>query len=111
MIIEENRVGDVYVVSVDGRLDATTWQSFHNCIIELFDKGEKKILIDFSKVEYISSLGLRALILAGRKMNSVKGKLVLCSLQKSVQDVFEVSGFTSLFPTFGSSEEAIQNFS
>jgi anti-anti-sigma factor len=60
------------------------------------------------KLEYISSAGLRVVLMAVKELRSRQGKLVLCSLNEYVREVFEVSNFTSIIPIAETVEEALK---
>ena len=72
------------------------------------DKNEEKdLLLDLGGVDYISSAGLRAILLIGRKLNAMSGYLRFCNLGGMVKEVFSISGFNSLFPVYASLTEAL----
>ena len=64
-------------------------------INELLAKGTQKLLIDFAKLDYISSAGLRVLLIAAKRLKESDGRFAICSLNDNVADVFAVSGFGS----------------
>jgi len=70
--------------------------------------GDRYIVVDLSSVEYISSAGLRALLAALKRQKSLGGTLVLCSLHPYVKEVFEMTGFSRIFTTCSSKEEAFR---
>jgi anti-anti-sigma factor len=72
-------------------------------------KGQTtRLLFDLSALEYLSSAGLRVLLTAAKEMRRKDGKLVLCSLNEFVKEIFEVSGFQSLIPIVDSVESGIE---
>ena len=77
---------------------------------ELIEKGEKKILVHFGKLDYISSAGLRILLIAAKQLKAAGGELRLCCLNEVVKEVFDISGFTTIFNVFGSETEALEGF-
>ena len=68
------------------------------------------MIIDFAELEYICSSGLRVIIQAAKKLKSVEGNLVLCSMQDYIQEVFEISGFDTFLKIFSSKDEAMDSF-
>lgn len=78
-------------------------------ILAEIDSGARRFVIDLSQLDYISSSGLRVILLAAKRLNSTAGKLVLCCLTDNVRQVFELAGFLSLFRFYGSRDEAINN--
>jgi anti-anti-sigma factor len=61
---------------------------------------EKNILLDFKELEYISSAGLRSVLIAAKKAKELQGKFALACLAKMVKDVFDLSGFSSIIQIY-----------
>lgn len=91
MNINANLDGNVCTLAVDGRIDALTAPQFEQTFNEYSEKCDKMIF-DFAQTEYISSAGLRVIIIAHRTMES-KGGLVLKNLNKNVETIINVTGF------------------
>lgn len=100
----------VNVVYLSGSLDTNTSSQAETRIKKLIDWGSMKILIDLSGIDYISSAGLRILLVVSKKLNKIGGKLRLCSLNETVQEVFDISGFTMIFDLFESEDQAMKDF-
>jgi len=98
----------VLVVSVTGRMDAVSAPDFDTQVEERVDKGETSLVLDLSGLDYISSAGLRSMLTLAKKLKTKEGDLVLFGLQDVVNEVFEVSGFSTIFEIFGSLEEAME---
>jgi len=111
MRIKEKRIGDVVVLEFEGRLDSSSLKEMEDKLPGLVDSGEHKILLDFGGLDYINSAGLRVLILAGKQLKRMGGKIVLCSLRDYIQEVFDISGFSSFFPICSNEQEALKEFS
>ena len=111
MEITERKVGDVCVVGITGRLDSGTSESFAQRLHHLIDGGERRLVIDGETLEYISSTGLRVLLVAAKRLKAVDGKIVLSSLKPHILEVFEIAGFKSIFPIYGSADQAAQQTS
>ena len=111
MEITERKVGDVCIVSVTGRLDSGSSESFAQRLHHLIDGGERRLVIDGEKLEYISSTGLRVLLVAAKRLKAVDGTIVLSSLRPHILEVFEIAGFKSIFPIYGNVDEAAQHSS
>ena len=99
--------GALVVVPV-GRLDSTTSPKFDQHLAALAASGERGLVIDFGDVEYISSAGLRVLLLLARHMRDQKGRLALCALGDRVRQVFELAGFVPLFQIRESRADAVR---
>lgn len=93
--IKVKKEGEEYTFSLDGRLDTITSPNLEEKINEVIDDA-KKLIMDFSNLEYISSAGLRVLLGAVQAMED-KGEMVVCNLTPSVEEVFELTGFVNLF--------------
>ncbi len=65
-------------------------------------------MIDMSRLDYVGSTGLCVFLLAAKRMDAAKGKMVLCSLRDEVRQVFEITGFSSFLTIAGSVEEAVK---
>ena len=108
MQIQAKKDQNVLIVSVEGRMDTVSAPEFQKRLEDLLDQGETGILMDFGKLEYVSSAGLRSILVAAKKAKSLGGTVSCCSLQDMVRKVFDVSGFTGMLPVFDSLEEALK---
>ncbi len=89
--IDEN---GVLTISVEGSIDTLTASEFESKVIKALD-GVKKLILDFAKVEYVSSAGLRTIILLNEKMEEKEG-MTIKNINDEVRDVFEMTGFDEL---------------
>ena len=105
MQIGEQRLDGVIVLAPTGRIDSTTSDELDRALGHALDAGERRVIIDFGAVEYISSAGLRVLLVAGKRIRT--GHLVLCSLTEPVRQVFDLAGFLPLFAIERSRESAL----
>ena len=110
MEINEQVTDQCLIIGITGRLDTTNYSMLEKKLMELIDSNHTKILVDCSKMDYISSSGLRILLMALKKITLVKGKFVLCGLQENIHEIFEISGFTSIFEIYLSKEDALKVF-
>lgn len=83
------------IIQLIGKLDSDTAAKVDTVFTETM--ASEHVLLDFSKLKYISSAGLRILLLAAKKVQQAQGKLILYSLQPNVREIFDLSGFTSMF--------------
>lgn len=110
MNIKEAKKDKATVITVEGRLDSSTSGVLEKKLLSLMETGEKNFLLDFAGMDYISSAGLRVLLMAAKKTKPAGGKVVLSALTDNVKEVFDIAGFTSIFTIFTTQEEAIQSF-
>jgi anti-anti-sigma factor len=95
-IVEEQRDG-VLIVTLSGRVDSVSSPELETALLRHLASGEKRVLVDFAGVEYISSAGLRVLLLLAKKLKDADGRLVLSAMPESVRLVFELAGFLAIF--------------
>ncbi len=95
-------------LQVFGRMDAVTAPEFENECQKHIDAGETVMVVDLAGLEFISSAGLRSILATAKKLKSAGGKMVFCNLSGMVKEVFQVSGFASMFPMADSLDEALQ---
>jgi len=98
---------DLLIVSVDGRIDTISAPDFQHQMEAIIQRGDKRIVMDLERLDYISSAGLRSILYTAKKVRSLGGTVSCCALQTMVQKVFDVSGFTGLIPVYGSVDEAL----
>jgi anti-anti-sigma factor len=106
MEITEHRPADVVTLSLSGKLDTNTAKAFQDQILARIESGERRIVGDLEQLGDISSAGLRVIMLAGQRLSSVNGKVVLCSLKHPIREVFDIAGFVSIFSIYGSHDDA-----
>jgi len=107
MEISDTQVNGIHVLDVTGRIDSGTAKSLEDKVVGVLDGGAKALVIDLSKVEFVSSAGLRVFLLAAKRLKAAGGKYGLAGLQPPVREVFEVSGFSKIFSLFTDRAEAL----
>lgn len=98
---------DTKIIMLQGKLDTNSTPDVESEINSLLDSGANKLLINFEKLSYISSTGLRLLLATAKRLQSSEGDLRVCSLNEMATEVFELSGFTSIINVFASEQEAL----
>jgi len=99
------------VVKVAGRVDSATAPKLAEEIAQVHDRGQFKIVIDMTELDFISSAGLRVLIAAlkaSKRYN--RGDLLLDAMQDNIKSVFELAGFTQIFKIYDTVLDAVGNF-
>ena len=94
MTINQERDGNWLTLRPEGRLDTSTAPALEEIVMNSFD-GLIQVTMDFEKLEYLSSAGLRVLLAAQKKMNK-QGEMVLRNVNETVMEVFEVTGFVDI---------------
>lgn len=95
------------LVTIDGRIDTTNYNEFEQAMNQLFNDNVKAIYLDCSGLTYISSSGLRVFLTVQKKMMSTGGKFLLFAMQPAIKEIFDISGFSSIFSIFETKEEAL----
>ena len=111
--LEVEDIGDVTVVNFVDRkiLDEQNIQIIGEQLFSLVDEvGRRKILLNFGNVEYLSSAALGKLITLNRKLQAVRGKLILCNLDPTIVEVFEVTRLNKFFTIRKEEQEGLQSF-
>ncbi len=106
MKIDEENDGNLLVVKPVGKLDSVHGPDLEKAILGALERGDRNLLLDMSEVTYISSRGLRVFLLGAKKAKAEGGKISICALQEFVREVFDLSGFLTLFDVFESVAEA-----
>lgn len=107
MEVREESVGVVTVMGVKGRIDSTTAPRLGQALAGTLAAAKNRLVLDLHATEYLSSAGLRVLLLAAKQVDQAQGKLVLCGLNDRVRDVFQISGFDSILTVCGHRDEAL----
>ena len=107
--MEKNEANGVIILKPAGRIDHTNASSFQAELLPFLEacaKGGPKILLDFSSIEYISSVGLRVLIMAAKQLKLIPGGIAVAGLQPVVSEIFKISRFEYVLPIHDSIEVA-----
>ncbi len=112
MKIKETILKDISSINLKGRFDANTSDAVESFIRERIEKGRSRFVLNMENVSFISSAGLRVVIIIARELrNEHQGDLHIAVLQPSVKRVFEISGLNNIFKIFDDEPTAIQAFS
>jgi len=95
MDIQEETIDDATILVPLSRVDSATAKAFEARVIAAVGTGTARIIIDFSQLDYISSAGLRV-VLVGAKMTRAPRKFALCGMKPHIREVFDVSGFSKI---------------
>lgn len=95
MKIMEEEIRDSIKISISGNVENNTCKEFQNCLLETFQRT-KKVILDFGEVNYINSMGLRALLLTLQKAENVQGELIVKNVNDNIMDLFRITGFDEM---------------
>jgi len=107
MTLAIEKIGDVLLVKPAGQIHSANAAEIEAQLNAQVQAGEHKVLIDMSDLAFISSAGLRVLLVLAKRLKQEGGKLVLCALNPQVLEVMEISGFLSILTTVGTRDEAL----
>ena len=110
MDLRDQVVAGAVVLRPGGRIDHRSASGFAAALQPYLDQcrdGAGSVVLDLSETEYMSSVGLRVLMLAARQVNGQSGRIVLCGLQPVMREIIEISRFHLVLEVFGSPEEAL----
>ncbi|WP_168120991.1 STAS domain-containing protein [Paenibacillus sp. HB172176] len=108
MNLEAHEWKGVTVFPLEGRLDGNNATTAEQAFLQLLAEGKQQFIFDFSELQYISSAGLRVVLVAAKKLRASKGRMVCACLGEQVYDVFEMSGFTNILEMAATKEEALE---
>lgn len=95
------------IVSPSGRIDATTSPQLERMLREPLETGQRLLLVDLSRVTYMSSTGLRLLLIAAKQLRQRQGRLLLCCPQPPVERVLLLTGLAGILPLYRTREAAL----
>ena len=111
MEISIRKVNDVLVVDMAGRLVTETSGYASDEMVQIAKSGNSKVVLNLDKLEYISSAGLRIILVAAKLLRTSGGELKICHANAIVNQVMETSGFKNLLPMYDSENNALAAFS
>ena len=114
MQVTVSHFADVLVIAAGGRIDYLNADELKTTLlpqIEKYGVEGGRIVLDLSQLEYISSAGLRVLMIAAKEARARRGKMLAVALQPVVREIFEISRFTLVFEIFDSLQEALSKIS
>jgi len=98
---------EVIIVMPDEQLDTNTSPEAEKMLMAQLDAGESRIVIDFSKTDYMSSAGLRVILKTASLLQEKGGGFALCNGNEQIVEVLEISGFLEIVKHFPSMKEAV----
>ena len=110
MELQSRRTANTIILSPNGRIDQEHADSFKQSLDPYLSEckaGSASVVLDFSGVSYISSVGLRALMLAARQVKAQGGHIVIAALTPIVGEVFEISRFNLVYKVFPDVDAAL----
>jgi stage II sporulation protein AA (anti-sigma F factor antagonist) len=107
MTLAIEKIGDILVVSLEGQINSGNAAALEADLLSQLDKGEQRIVLDLTNLNYISSAGLRVVLVLAKRLKQSEGALTLCGMQPHVLEVFDISGFLAILVVTATREEAL----
>ena len=108
MEIGVDRQENTLIASAGGRIDGVNAREFENALRGTINDDDKAVVVDLEGLSYISSAGLRAILLIAKTLSQRGSKFALCSLSEPIREVFEISGFDKIVSIHDTRSEAVQ---
>jgi len=108
MQVSEEKNGNVLVLDLSGRLDSATSPEFEKILLGHVGSGDNRLVLDLAGLDYISSAGLRILLMGAKRTRQEAGAMVLCNLKAPIAEVLRMSGFLAILSVTPSRDEALE---
>lgn len=102
-----DKTDNALVFQPEGQINSANAAAFESDLMAQVDKGEHRVVLDLARLDYVSSAGLRVVLLLAKKLKQAGGALVLCDLQPSVREVLEISGFLAILTVCDNRAQAL----
>ena len=109
MDVTTERQDGVLSAQVGGRIDGSNAATFEEAIRKAIEESDRAVIMDFEQLSYISSAGLRAILVTAKSLWKQDTKFALCSLSDQIRRVFKSSGFDRMIAIHGSRREALDS--
>lgn len=107
MTLAIEKVGPALVVSPQGQINSANAAAVEAALIQHIENGQNKLVLDLAGLDYISSAGLRVMLLVAKRLKQQTGALALCNIQPHVREVFDISGFLAILTVVESRADAL----
>jgi anti-anti-sigma factor len=108
--LSERTIGQVMILRPGGRIDSQSSPEFETAINARLGTT-RNVVLDFADVPYISSAGLRVVLVIAKRMSQSNGQFALAGLKPEIYSVFKISGLTNVLKIFDAPEGALEAFS
>lgn len=106
MDIDVERKNGTLIAQVAGRVDSANAREFEQALSNAIG-DDSRVILDLGELSYISSSGLRVLLLVAKALRNKGAEFALCSLSDPIREVFEISGFDKIIPIYGSLADVV----
>ena len=107
--IKIEEIDDITIFSIEGHFDSSMTNAVNEKVHDVLESSSVKIIFNLAKLNYIASSGLRILLFVAKKIKAKDGQVLLCSVDKNVQRILDISGLTELLPSRENVDAAIKS--
>ncbi|WP_024538031.1 STAS domain-containing protein [Comamonas badia] len=107
MDIITETTGNATIVALQGQVNSANAQALEVQLVALVDAGARQLVLDCAGLDYISSAGLRLVLVLAKRLKLEGGRLVLCAMRSHVHEVFDISGFLAILDVQPTREGAL----
>lgn len=111
MELEFERTDDLVVVTACMRVDGSNARDFEQALRDIIQDNDCALVLDFGPLTYISSAGLRAILLTAKNLQKRGARFGVCTLSTPIREVFAISGFDKIIPTYETKSKAVASLS
>ncbi len=111
MDVTSQRTDAALIVSAEGRVDGANARKFQKAVENVINDGDRAVVLDMAGLNYISSAGLRSILLIAKGLQKRNSQFAVCSLQDPIREVFRIVGFDKIVSIYDSQGEAIDSLS
>jgi anti-anti-sigma factor len=111
LTIHEEKLDGAAVYRLQGRVHGGTADHLEERLLDAIDGGERRFAVDCAGLDYISSAGVRVLSVVGGRLQTLGGQLVLFAVEENVQDILNITGLATVFPSFPTEADALRRLS
>src|SRR5699024_10279669 len=108
MSLSSEKVGTTLVVTARGQINSAYAGEIEIALLEWVSQGDHEYILDLSGLDYISSAGLRVILLLAKRLKQQSGQLLLCGMQPQVREVFDISGFLAILSVVDDRNTALE---
>lgn len=109
MEIQFKEKNNATIAYINGRVDTTNYNEFENQITDKISNTTGDVIINCNEMNFISSSGLRVFLITQKKLKATGRSLVLTNMQEVIKEIFDISGFSSIFTIKDTEEEALKS--
>lgn len=108
MSLSSEKIDNILVISARGQINSVNAAAVEAELLAYVDVGELHCVLDLAQLDYISSAGLRVVLMMAKRLRQKQGQVVLCGLQPPIREVFEISGFLTLLTVAEGRAQAVE---